>query len=311
MTEQSELTEIALEIDSGKWSSIIEEFIRTKFAESRKAGIVVPVSGGLDSSVVATLCTRAIGKERVTGLMLPERWGNPEANRYGKLIINHLGIKSKTIFINPTIRSLGISSILVTLLGGRESWRKRIENFKVRTGDEIHSGYLKMLRGEYVDTFQKYTSRITGRQRARLLYACKYAEDNNLLLAGAAHKTERAVGLFAKFGIDDSADIMPLKTVYRSQIVQIGRYIGVPEQILGRSPNPDMIPGVTDKYLSYIELSALQVDLILYGLEMNMNIDDIAEQLEINKIKIQEIQEIYKLTEQQRNASLAPILEFE
>jgi len=308
MTDQRELKRTTLEIDPEKWSSIIEEFIRDKFIESRKVGIVVPVSGGLDSSVVAALCTRAIGKEKVTGLMLPERWGNPEANKYGKLIITHLGIKSKTVFINPIIRSLGISSILVTLLGGREFWRKKIENIKVRTGDEVHKGYLNTLRGERVDTFQKYTSKITGRQRARLLYACKYAEENNLLLVGAAHKTERAVGLFAKFGIDDSADIMPLKTVYRSQILQIGHYIGIPEQILDRTPNPDMIPGVTDKYLSYLELNALQVDLILLSLEKNISINDIAKKLEIPEAKIQEIQEIYKLTEQQRNSSLAPIL---
>jgi len=164
-----------------------------------------------------------------------------------------------------------------------------------------------MLRGERVDTFLKYSSKICGRQRARLLYAYKYAEENNLLLVGATHKTERSVGLFVKFGIDDCADLMPLKNIYRSQILQIGQYLDVPAEILNRTPNPDMVPGVTDKYVSYLDLPAKQVDLILLGLEWRMTPKEIAEQLKLNEGKVIEIIEIVKLTEMQRNPSLSPM----
>jgi NAD+ synthase len=196
----------------------------------------------------------------------------------------------------------------LTFLGGRTFWKNRIEKIKQKKGDEVYKGYLKTLRGERVETFQKYTSKINGRQRARLLYAYKYAEDNNLLLVGATHKTERSVGLFAKFGIDDCADIMPLKNIYRSQILQIGQYIGIPSEILNRTPNPDMVPGVTDKYVSYLELPAQQVDLILLGLENKMTPKEIAEQVKVREEKVLEIQEIVQLTEMQRNPSIAPIM---
>lgn len=298
----------SLEIDPQQWCLDIETFIRTKFIESKKDGILVTVSGGLDSSVAATLATRAVGKDKVTGLMLPERFGNPEANLYGNLIIKQLDIRSKKIYINPIIRSLKISDFLLTFLGGRAFWQNRIEKIKQKKGDEVYKGYLKTLRGERVETFRKYTSKISGRQRARLLYAYKYAEDNNLLLVGAAHKTERSVGLFAKCGIDDCADIMPLKNIYRSQILQIGQYIGIPTEILNRTPNPDMVPGVTDKYVSYLELPSQQVDLILLGLENKMTPKEIAEQVDIRNEKVLEIQEIVRLTETQRNPSLAPIM---
>lgn len=165
-----------------------------------------------------------------------------------------------------------------------------------------------MLRGERMETFQKYTSKINGRQRARLLYAYKYSEDNNLLLVGSTHKTERSVGLFVKFGIDDCADIMPLKNIYRSQILQIGQHMGIPTEILNRTPNPDMVPGVTDKYVSYLDLPAQQVDLILLGLENKMTPKEIAAQLKIIEEKVLQIQEIVRLTETQRNPSLAPIM---
>lgn len=308
MSGQKILNEKSLEIDPQQWCSDIELFIRTKFIESKKDGIAVTVSGGLDSSITASLVTRAIGKDKVTALMLPERFGNPDANQFGNLIIKHLDIKSKKIYINPIIRSLKIANSLLTFLGGREFWKKRIEKIKQKKGDEVYKGYLKTLRGERVETFQKYAPKINGRQRARLLYAYKYAEEHNLLLAGATHKTERSVGLFVKFGIDDCADIMPLKNIYRSQILQIGQHIGIPPEILNRTPNPDMVPGVTDKYASYLELSALQVDLILLGLEKKMAPEEIAEQLNIREEKVLEIQEIVDLTELQRNPSLAPIL---
>jgi NAD+ synthase len=196
----------------------------------------------------------------------------------------------------------------LTFLCGRAFWKNLIEKVQQKKGDEVYKGYLKMLRGERLETFKKYSSKINGRQRARLLYAYKYAEDNNLLLIGATHKTERSVGLFAKFGIDDCADIMPLKNIYRSQILQIGQYIGIPTEILNRTPNPDMVPGVTDKYVSYLGLPAQQVDLILLGLEYKMTPKKIAEQVKIREEKVLEIQEIVGLTEMQRNPSLSPIM---
>lgn len=137
------LNEKSLEIDPQQWCSDIETFIRTKFIESKKDGILVTVSGGLDSSIAAALATRAVGKDKVTALMLPERFGNPKANLYGKLIIKQLDIKSKKIYINPIISSLKIADLLLTFLGGREFWRNRIEKVKQKKGDEVHKGYLK------------------------------------------------------------------------------------------------------------------------------------------------------------------------
>lgn len=306
MSEQKILSEKSLEIDPQKWCSEIETFIRNKFIESKKAGIAVTVSGGLDSSVNAALVARAIGKEKVTGLMLPERFGNPEANKFGHLICKHLGIKSKKIYINPIIRSLKLSSFFLTFFGGREFWKKSIDRIKEKTGDNVQKGYLKMLRGEMIPIFQKYLTKISGRQRARLLLAYKYCEENHLLLAGSAHKTEHSVGLFVKFGIDDCADIMPLKNIYRSHTFQIGRHLGIPKEILNRTPNPDMVPGVTDKYVSYLELSVRKVDLILLGLEKKMSPEEIAGQVKVNEQKVIEIKEIVNLTELQRNPSLAP-----
>ena len=154
MTGQKILNEKSLEIDPQQWCSEIEAFIRTKFIESKKDGIVVTISGGLDSSVTASLVTSAIGKDKVTGLMLPEKFGNPDANKFGNLIIQHLDINSEKIYINPIIRGLGISGFMLTFLGGRKFWRKSIEKIKKRKGDEVQKGYLKMLRVKWCRHFK-------------------------------------------------------------------------------------------------------------------------------------------------------------
>jgi len=74
MNEQIILSKDVFQIDAQKWCREIETFIKEKTSESYRDGIVVTISGGLDSSVTAALCARAIGKDKVTGLMLPERW---------------------------------------------------------------------------------------------------------------------------------------------------------------------------------------------------------------------------------------------
>jgi NAD+ synthase len=73
MNEQIKLTKDIFQIDAQQWCKDIEDFIKEKFSEPCRDGIVVTISGGLDSSVTAALCTRAIGKDKVKGLMLPER----------------------------------------------------------------------------------------------------------------------------------------------------------------------------------------------------------------------------------------------
>ena len=135
------------------------------------------------------------------------------------------------------------------------------------------------------------------------------AEQNNWLVVGAAHKSEDLVGLYVKFGVDDCADLMPLKDLYRTQILMLAEYLGVPEEIRTRTPNPDLIPGVEDKYLDILGIPSATVDLILYGLEHAMTDADISSQTGVPEKKVGEIRTLVKNTEHMRNASQAPDIE--
>lgn len=308
--ERIRLTKDVFRIDAEAWCREIEDFIRMKFSESCRDGIVVTVSGGLDSSVVASLCVRAIGKDKVKGLMLPERGGNPEAVHYGRILARHLGIEMKRIGISPVLRGLGTSNYLLSIVSGRTFWTGVVNRFMQKRGHSIKTDYMDALQGKLGPSTRKLVAQINSKHRARVLVAYKFAEENNLLVAGSAHRTEKMVGLFCKYGIDDCADLMPLKNIYRSHILQLAGFLGVPSEIIYRSPNPDIIPGVTDKYRGYFGLDSLQVDLILWGLQKGMAVHEIADQLGIREQKVSQMREVIRLSENTRNHAQAPILKY-
>ena len=151
-------------------------------------------------------------------------------------------------------------------------------------------------------------AQVSAKQRARLLITYKYAEENNLMVAGSAHKTEQMVGLFVKYGIDDEADIMPLKNIYRSQTLQLAQYLGIPTEILHRPPNPDILPGITNKYINYLGIDYLQVELVLYGFQNRLFSDEIASLTGLDEEVVHRTLKIVQFSERYRSHAEAPEL---
>ncbi|MGE5642451.1 MAG: hypothetical protein ACM3Y8_05510, partial [Byssovorax cruenta] len=100
-----------------------------------------------------------------------------------------------------------------------------------------------------------------------------------------------------------SADLMPLKNLYRSQILQLATFLGVPDVIVNRTPNPDIIPGVSDKYMDILGLSYEVLDLMVYGIEHGFENDDIASQLNQPVEKVGQIRKLVEETEHMRRPS--------
>lgn len=289
MAAHPKLTKDVLQIDAPSLCQKLTEFLREEFLHSKKFGIVVPISGGLDSSVVAALCVRAVGKEKVLGLQLPEHWGNPEANIYGERIARHLGIRTRKINITPILRGLGTYRLYLAALSGRERWKNMMAQHLKKKGQTAEELYQQELQGTLDPASRKLVAKVQAKQRARLLVTYKIAEENQLLVVGAAHKTEQMMGLFVKYGIDDGADLMPLKNLHRSQVLQLGEYLEIPQEILRRTPNPDILPGITDKYQGYFGLNVLQVELILQGQEWGMSPEEMAEELSLEISQVEKV----------------------
>jgi len=283
-------------------SEKIEAFIHAKMLELHRDGIVVAISGGLDSSTVVGLCVRAVGKQKVTGLNLPEKNGNPDALKFSHLMAGSLGFKTRTIDISKILTELGTYKFVADRIGSRVLINRFIKKFppeakKALFMDGIKGTKNSLVRQGIASTYSKH--------RIRLVVTYKYAEENNLLVVGCAHKSEDMLGLFSKFGVDDNADVMPIKHLYRSQILQIARYIGVPESIIRRTPNPDMFPGIEDKYCDVLGFPSDTIDLVLYGLEHSLPVEEVAAQLDLDPAKVQEIKELIGLSDHMRNHSMS------
>jgi NAD+ synthase len=273
-----------------------------------KTGIVTPISGGLDSSVVVSLCVKAVGKDNVVGLMLPERDGNDEAEKYARVIAQHLGIKTHKVNISRTMKAVGIYNSIICWIPFKSLRTSLARKFMQADGGNYYKKCREGKEGKFwQDVVTKQIARTYAKQRVRMLHAFKFADEHDLMVVGCAHKSEDLAGLFVKFGVDDNADLMPIKNLFRSHLLQLADHLGVPPEISGRSPNPDVVPGVTDKYLDILGVESERVDLIFYGLENNIDLGDIAKELGLSVEKVQEIKHTMDKSHYQRNPCLAPL----
>lgn len=296
------LTSDVFALDCPAECARIEAFIRSKMGELRREGIVVAVSGGLDSSTVVSLCARAVGKRNVTGLLLPEKNGNPDALKYARLMADELGIKTHTIDISKILAALGTYNFVADRIGSRTLVNKVVREFPAQTRKAL---FMDAIRGTKNPIVRQGTAATYSKHRIRMVVVYKYAEENNLLVAGCAHKSEDLLGLFSKFGVDDNADVMPVKHLFRSQILQLAGHVGVPAEIIGRTPNPDMFPGIEDKYYDVLGMRSETTDLVLYGLEHALPVEEIAAQTELDVAKVLELKELVRITEHMRNHSMS------
>lgn len=299
------LTPELFRCNTEKTVELEEEYIREHLHRMNRKGAVVAISGGLDSSAVAALCVRALGRERVRGLLLREKQGNPDARRYARMIADHLGIKTTTLDVSPALKKLGVYRFITSLVPSRKLAGKMVKAYM-----RSYSGnpYLDHKKGADVPIIHKGFAVLNAKHRVRLVYAYKFVEERNLMLVGCAHKSEDLLGLYVKFGIDDCADLMPFGQMYRSHVLRLAEYLGVPEEIRNRPPSPDILPGIDDKYADVLGLDSQTVDLILVGLETKMDPADIARQTGVEQAQVEEMAELRERTYHMRRHSITPDL---
>lgn len=288
------------EIDIPVYIDKLTGFIRAKMEEMGRVGILVPFSGGLDSSTVLLLCIQAVGKDRVRALLLPEKQGNPEAEYFAKRLAGQHQIETITHNITPILDQLGVYEFALARIPSRAIQEKAVGAYFKVTGA---NPYLEIKYGRAGALERKGFSLYNTKHRVRAVVTFQLAEELNYMVAGCAHKSEDMLGLFVKFGVDDNADIMPLKNLYRSQFLQMADRLGIPAEIQKRTPNPDIIPGISDKYMDILGLPASTLDLMLYGLEHGLADEEIAAQLDLSTGKVQEIRDLVAMTQHMRNPS--------
>ena len=172
--------------------SKIEAFIREKMRALSRTGVLVPLSGGLDSSTVAALCARAVGKENVMGLMLPDLKGSPDALRFGRMVARQLGIRTRAINMTRILGAAGTYRFVANLVPSRKLLSSIVRKRMAAAKGNL---FLEALKGSDDPMVRKAIASIYVRQRARVVVSFHYADLNRLLVVGTAHKSEDLIGV--------------------------------------------------------------------------------------------------------------------
>ncbi len=282
-----------MKIDPEKVSRDIEEFIRHSVSRIyRRKGIVIGLSGGIDSTVAAALSVRAVGKKRVFGVILPEEDSNPVSREYGRMAAESVGIDYQEIEITPMLKAFDV-------YGKRRAVVKKYfpdlaGNYKFRLTlpqdllerDRINAYHLEVQEegGNILTSrlyFFDYLEMMAAndiKQRTRMTQLYYEAEKRHYIVCGTTNLAETLQGFFVKFG-DGGVDIEPLANLYKNQVFQLAEYLGVPREIIDRTPSPDTysLP-VSDKDF-YFCMPYEIVDMILYAMKEDIPAHKVAETL--------------------------------
>jgi len=265
-----ELAPAVLNMDWQETATRIERFIRDYVAKAGAKGIVLGLSGGVDSCTTAVLSARAIGGNNVLGLMLPEdETRNPKDIQHAKLVARKFKLKSQMCDITPTL----------------EAFYRTIPIFDAE--DKVCKGNIKA--------------------RTRSIYIYYYANKLNRLVCGSSDKSETMMGYFTKWG-DVAADISPIMDLYKTQVQKLAQHIGVLAEIVRKPPTPALWPGQTAE--TELGLKYEQLDLVLYGLEHFMNVQEIAKKLNMETKQVEKIKRRWLLAEHKRRMLLTAKLEY-
>lgn len=275
------LSPSALIIDPQQLSSRLEKFICQMIDEFKRDGAIIGLSGGLDSSVVAALAVRSLSPTKVLGLIMPERDSHPDSVRDARLVGGQLGIEIQEEDLRPVLRKMGIYRLYPpTFFVPRQMQERYVESQQKQLMEETgQRPFYSSLEGTSHPRLSRAMAYFRSKHRLRMLTLYYHSELRNLLVVGTANKSEWLTGFFVKHG-DGAADIMPLLPLYKTQVRELAKYLGIPQRIIDKPPSPDLIPGVTDE--GAMGLSYQTLDLILYGLEKGFGEEEISAQLDVD-----------------------------
>jgi NAD+ synthase len=264
------LTPSLLELDLPEVEGRIRRFIKQYVENAGAKGIILGLSGGIDSATTAAMSSLSIGGSRVIGLMLPEKETyNSKDIDDAKLVAEQFGLKTQVCDITPVL----------------DGFYETIPIFD--QAEKLCKGNIKA--------------------RTRMIYLYYYANKLNKIVCGSSDKSETMMGYFTKWG-DVAADISPLMDLYKTQVRKLAEHIGIPPELAAKPSTPALWPNQLAEAELGIKYETL--DLILYGLERFMTTKEIAQQLSVKMPLIEKVKTRWLSVEHKRRLPLAPKIEY-
>lgn len=281
-----------LHLDAEREIARLTAFIReTVLKRLGKKGAVVAISGGIDSSVVASLCVRALGAGKVRLLMLPESESSDDNARLGALLAESLGVVPLTENITPLLEAAGCyrrrDQAIATLLPDyRSDWKCKLVLPSVVDSDmfrlfsvvvQAPDGTQQRARLTH-DAFLAIVAAMNFKQRTRKMLEYYHADRLNYAVAGTPNLLEYDQGFFVKLG-DGAADVKPIAHLYKTQVYALAAALGVPDEICRRPPSTDTysLPQTQEEF--YFSLPYDELDLCLYAKDHGIGAADVGAAL--------------------------------
>ncbi len=270
MDRQVKLTPSILDIDFSEAQTRITRFIREYVENAGATGIVLGLSGGVDSTTIAALCSKAIGGKNVLALLLPEKetfkqQDIDDATVIAKQFQLQTQICDMTESLNALYRSIPIFN----------------------PDDRLCKGNIKA--------------------RIRMIYLYYFANRQNRIVCGTSDKSETMMGYFTKWG-DAAADLAPIIDLYKTQVRKLAMQLGIPKELAMKPSTPSLWPEQLAE--TELEIKYEVLDLVLFGLERFMKPEEVAEQLGIEQAIVERVKARWLATEHKRRLPLAPKLGF-
>ncbi len=290
-----------LDLDCAVEVERIGGFILDYLRRMRRKGVVVALSGGIDSSVVAALAVRAVGKERVCGLLLPEAESAEETPELGRQVAEALGIRWILENITPVLEALGCyrrrdAAVREVIPEYGPQWRCKVVLPSVLQGEgyrlfevvaQSPGGEVRRARLT-LDAYLGILAANSFKQRVRKMLEYYWADRLHYAVAGTPNLLEYDQGFFVKNG-DGAADLKPIAHLYKSQVYQLGEFLGLPQEVQRRPPTTDTfsLPQTQDEF--YFSLPWREMDLCLYALDHGLGAAETAPAVGLTEEQVERV----------------------